>query len=324
MLLELFGENSCDMVCPEQCCDVCDQKMGLLGDKKLELTLLLQAIDELKNVGEVKITEWIRGGNVAWMQNVTKLSPSAYGKSPLGLSKEWWRSFIRQCSAAGYILHTVKPATFEAASCVQGAYAQLEPTPKGRDAVSSDHPTLLSEINEVGKPISKISDVPKIVTKRIGKGKHLLPTLKSLLCANENWLPLETKEMYQYPGMHKSLVGNALYYTENVESLPHFSDPHFLWSAIQLSKTSSTKSRLTMEIDSKVEGLNYWLSHCNGVKKCEECDHVLPKSYSKNNCKEHPEADLITTEIFPVEFIYVYPQNAEDKKKVDWRINSKF
>jgi len=56
-----------------------------------------------------------------------------------------------------------------------------------------------------------------------------------------------------------------------------------------------------MEIDLKVEGLNYWLSHCNGVKKCEEC--------------EHPEADLITTEGCPVEFIYVYPQNAEDKRR---------
>jgi len=78
VLLELFGENNCDIVCPQQCCDVCDQEIGLLGDKKLELTLLLQAIDELKNVGE--ITEWIRGGNVAWMQNVTKLSPSAYGQ----------------------------------------------------------------------------------------------------------------------------------------------------------------------------------------------------------------------------------------------------
>jgi len=94
-----------------------------------------------------------------------------------------------------------------------------------------------------------------------------------------------------------------------------FSDPHFLWSDIQLSKTSTTKSKLTMKIDSKVEGLNHWLSHCNGVKKCEECDHVLPKSYSKNNCKVHPEADLIATEGCPVEFIYAYPQNAEDKRR---------
>jgi len=70
----------------------------------------------------------------------------------------------------GYILHMVKPATFGAASCVQGAYAQLEPTPKGRDAVSSDHPTLLPDINEVGKPVSKISDAPKVVTSVLEKG----------------------------------------------------------------------------------------------------------------------------------------------------------
>jgi len=50
VLLELFGENSGDMSFPEQCCDVCDQKIGLLGDKKLESSLLLQGIDELKNV----------------------------------------------------------------------------------------------------------------------------------------------------------------------------------------------------------------------------------------------------------------------------------
>ena len=28
VLLELFGENSGDISCPEQCCDVCDQKIG--------------------------------------------------------------------------------------------------------------------------------------------------------------------------------------------------------------------------------------------------------------------------------------------------------
>jgi len=68
--------------------------------------------------------------------------------------------------------------------------------------VSSDHPTLLPEINEVGKPVCKISDAPKVVIKCIRKGKHLLPTLKSLLSANETWLPLENKEMYQYSGLH--------------------------------------------------------------------------------------------------------------------------
>ena len=54
------------------------------------------------------------------MQNIVKSNPSAYGKSPEGLSKEWWRCFIRQCSAAGHITRLVKPATFGAATSIQG------------------------------------------------------------------------------------------------------------------------------------------------------------------------------------------------------------
>ena len=122
---------------PEQCCDVCDQQIGLLTDRKSELALLVQAIDELKNLGEVKITEWIRGSNVAWMQSIVKSNPSAHGKSPHGLSKEWWRYFIRQCSAVGYIVRLVKPATFGTATSIQGAYAQLEPTLKGGEHLTS-------------------------------------------------------------------------------------------------------------------------------------------------------------------------------------------
>lgn len=34
-------------------------------DRKAELSLLIQAIDELQRKGEVKTTEWIRGGQVA-------------------------------------------------------------------------------------------------------------------------------------------------------------------------------------------------------------------------------------------------------------------
>ena len=280
MLLELFGEN-CDMAYPEQCCDVCDQQIGLLTDRKSELALLIQAIDELKNLGEVKITEWIRGGNVAWMESIVKSNPSAYGKSPCGLSKEWWRCFIRQCSAAGHIICLVKPATFGATTSIQGAYAQLEPTSKGRNAVSTEEPVLLPQLNFLGE--QTVGKTNKAQIKRVGKGKHLLPILKDLLCRTENWAPIDTKEKYQYPGWHNSSIGNVLYYTDNVKSLPQYSELYFLWSDIQLSKTSTTKNKFTIQINSKEENLQYWLSHCNGVKKCGECDHILPKSYIKNS-----------------------------------------
>ena len=207
----------------------------MLTDRKSELALLIQAIDELKNLGEVKITEWIRGGNVAWMQSIVKLNPPTYGKSPHGLSKEWWRCFIRQCSAAGHIVRFIKSATFGASTSIQGAYAQLEATPKGRDSVKDGETVLLPQLNGFGEKINNAR------VRQVGKGKHVLPILKNLLCSTENWVPLDTKERYQYPGWHSSSVGNVLYYTDNVKSMPHYNDPHFLWSDIQLSKTSTTK-----------------------------------------------------------------------------------
>ena len=51
--------------------------------------------------------------------------------------------------------------------------------------------------------------------------------------------------------------------------MPHYNDPHFLWSDIQLSKTSTTKNKFTLQINSKGENLQYWLSHCNGMKNVE-------------------------------------------------------
>ena len=53
LLLQLFGEGLSDITYPKQCCAICDQTMGLLIDRKPELTLLIQAIDELKSLGEV-------------------------------------------------------------------------------------------------------------------------------------------------------------------------------------------------------------------------------------------------------------------------------
>ena len=206
LLLELFGENS-DVACPEQCCDVCDQQIGLLTDKNTESALLIQAIDELKNLGEVKITEWIRGGNVAWMQNIVKSNPSAYGKSSHGLSKEWWRCFICQCSAASYIVHLVKPATFGTTTSIQGVYAQLEPTTKGRNSVKNGETVLLPQLNVLDEQI--VDKINNAQIKRVGKGKHLLLILKNLLCSTENWVPLDTKERYQYPGLHSSSAGNV-------------------------------------------------------------------------------------------------------------------
>ena len=250
---------------------------------------MILAIDELRKMGEVKVTEWVRGGQIAWMQNVQRASESAHGKSPPNLSKEWWRAFIRQCSAAGYISRTIKPVTY--GQVVQGSYASLQPTEKGRNAVSLKQSVLLPQIDkanvrtEHASQNSSQQQQNENCRKRVGKGKHMLPILKELLVKEENWRNLkeDNKEQYQYPGWHNSRLSNVLYYTSDVTKLPHYSDsdPHFLWSDIQLGKSSTSKNKLDMDIGDKPEKLCYWMSQCKGVKKCQECDHVVPSSSRK-------------------------------------------
>lgn len=145
----------------------------------------------------------------------------------------------------------------------------------------------------------------------------MLPLLRELLSNKENQIELTTcdKERYQYPGCHASNSGNILYYTADVTKLPHYSEAHFLWSDIQLSKTSTSRKNATISINGKNEEVTYWISKCKGVKKCNDCDHVVPNSFVKNNCKSHPGADLVQVQDCPVEFVYVFPQSLQDPRK---------
>ena len=145
VLVGKFGETE-EITCPAYCCDVCEMEIAPLEERKNELSILILAIDELRKMGEVKVTEWVRGGQISWMQNVQRASESAHGKSPPNLSKEWWRAFIRQCSAAGYISRIIKPVTY--GQVVQGSYASLQPTEKGRNAVSLKQSVLLPQIDK--------------------------------------------------------------------------------------------------------------------------------------------------------------------------------
>ena len=54
-----------------ECCDVCEQKSKNeldLVDVKEELKILINAIDTLRQKGEKKIAEWIRGSSLAWTE----------------------------------------------------------------------------------------------------------------------------------------------------------------------------------------------------------------------------------------------------------------
>ena len=51
----------------------------------------------------------------------------------------------------------------------------------------------------------------------------------------------------------------------------------------------------------------YYKAQCMGVKKCSECEHVLPNSAIKNTCVDHPTSGLIRVTNCEVEFVYIRP-----------------
>lgn len=54
----MFGENGHDLATPSKCCDVSET----YASSEDKLKILIDAIDELGRMGEVKITEWSMEG----------------------------------------------------------------------------------------------------------------------------------------------------------------------------------------------------------------------------------------------------------------------
>ena len=135
------------------------------------------------------------------MKEIQVKEGSVYGQSPRGLSKFWWRNFIRQSAAAGYIYRSIKTAQS------RGAYASLSVTASGRQVVSEKRCVMLPDvfpqmpqIESNSKSFNQSSDNQEASSssqhtkKRQGKGCHLLPLVRQLVEAKENWKPIKCKE----------------------------------------------------------------------------------------------------------------------------------
>ena len=254
---------------------------------------------------------------------------SVYGLSPRRFSKQWWRAFIRQAAAAGYIKRTIKTAKFGQST---GVYASLSVTDVGRETVSKGDNVMLpknsEQITEASIAASEtcnsslnvsVSSSQGTKTKtREGKGCHLLPLVKHLMQSKENWKAIITKENYHFLGTFTTPCQNFLWYTEDVTQLPHFTpdDPDFLWNDVQFSKGSSTKQLVKIDIGgTKDEKFWFRKSQCLGVKKCEQCEHVVSNSSIRNTCPDHPRAPLTKLSNCDVEFVYVCPENPLDNRR---------
>ena len=48
---------------------------------------------------------------------------------------------------------------------------------------------------------------------------------------------------------------------------------------------------------------------------CKECDHVVPTVCRKNNCKHHPNAELVEVRDCPVESVYIFSAEPDDHRR---------
>ena len=155
--------------------------------------------------------------------------------------------------------------------------------------------------------------------KRVGKGSHLLTTVRHLLNASASWEEIRSKDDYHFPGKMKSKTMQTMFFTPDCSKLPQYcpESPHFLWEDIQLSKGKLSKDRLVeLMIDNDKVQLYYRSAPCNGVKQCSapDCEYTVPVR-EKRSCPAHPSYLLVKTENCPVNYAYLYPPNCETDKR---------
>ena len=320
LLLQLFGEDNKTADCNVTCCNVCATPKDKLQDFLPELKVLVDALDQVGMKGEVKVAEWIRASSISWT-NAHNKKAFSYGNHR-GYDLVQWRRFIRQCHVLGLIKYELKSMIKgNGHYSVMGVFYPLE---KARCYIAENHPLLLPSVKSTvqestsHRPHHSLdsagSDSQK--RKREGKGSNILPVARKLLQDQENWKQVSSKQDYHFLGSFSKLTEQQLYYIPDCNQLQQSStsNPHFLWSDMQLSKGKLNKDRLIeVEIGNKKEKVFYHSAPCLGVKVCSEpgCSHVAPIR-ERRACVKHPNQKMVRTDECPVEFIYIYPQSYHD------------
>ena len=225
-LLDLFGETDTEAEHKNSCCDVCASKDQYhMKNMKRELAIVVDALDQLGSRGEVKVTEWIRGSKLAWTNEFDKTVMS-YGNH-CERDSNFWRTFLRQCYVNGFV-------QMELQSLIKrnghySVYGVYFTTDKGRDTIHENRDVMLPQLRNSDKPVraqgpmrsEKPDSFPEQKHKRIGKGSHILPIIRSCLKESENWKPTKTKEDYHFPGVHPKSQQNSniLFYTPDYTQL---------------------------------------------------------------------------------------------------------
>ena len=320
LLMDMFGEGDCTPNASGDCCDVCMHQDVERTDHREELKILIDALNTIGRKGEVKIAEWIRGSRLGWTNAFNKKSMS-YGNHK-NKDIECWRKFIKQCHVVSLVQLELKSMIKgNGIYAVNGVYA---PTTNAIEEIQKTEPLLLPSVRCEGpfkkrtSPQSTISqENNEVKKKRLGKGSNILTIVRKLLGEPENWLKVESKNTYHFPGVLPKAMLQQLFYTDDSSHLQQScKDPHFIWKDIQLSKGQLNRDRLiTVEIGDKMKEVFYRSSPCLGVKYCphEGCSHVVAVR-DKRSCPTH-NLPLQKTFDCPVEFVYVHPKDSSDYRR---------
>ena len=293
-------------------------------DMHQELAVLIDALDQVGCRGEVKVSEWIRGSKLSWTDEFNKKARSY--NNHCGKDINFWRSFMRQCSVN-------KLVDMELRSMIKSnghysVYGVFLPTDKGREAVTNSEPVLLPHFERCNQLTVSRADASgcsatseggnqQAKGKRIGKESHILPVIRKCLKDSENWKQIESKQDYQFLGTYAHPSNQNLYFIPDLTELEQRSDnPHYLWNDIQFSKGQLNKDRkIEAEIGGKKENVYYRTAPCIGVKTCtvSGCTYIAP-IHEKHPCPHHKNK-LVKSEGCPVEFVYVYPEDGQDKRR---------
>ena len=132
VLLEGFQDPATLSESCSECCDVCERKTECdldITDLTEELKILINAIDTLRQKGQKKISEWIRGTSLVWTQPYNKQCTS-YGNHR-GHSQNWWQTFMKQYHVVGLVNRKLKSMVKQSGH--YSVFGTYEVTPKGRE-----------------------------------------------------------------------------------------------------------------------------------------------------------------------------------------------
>ena len=253
------------------------------------------------------------------MRNFSDESSSISEESSLGvgahlhLTETEWRLRVRQAWLIGLLERTMQLG-FGYGRIKNMIFNSYSLTEAGQKYAVESHSVELPKLRSNMKSAQVQTDSSPDATKHT-RGTHLLP---ELLSSKDNWYIIEQNEDYHFPGKFRLPYPHRLGFVPDITTLSFYvkDDEHFLFNDIQIGKGKSRAARkVLLLVDGKEEELYYRIAPCGGAKYCpiEGCSFTI-STREHRGCPDHPDSHLTLQEC-QVEFVYVWPEKDEDKRR---------